>query len=92
MCDLNTFVFISLLPLLLLIAMVDLGIYIFKHRLITLMAYLSYVAVLAYYYMQTNLNPIIEASFWASSLFMVFTLYQGWEIGKKQVQCHVKNV
>lgn len=86
MGDLGTWVFISLLPLLLLIAMVDLGIYIFKHRLITLIAYLGYVAVLAYFYIQAHLNPILEAPFWASSLFMVYTLYQGWEIGKKQIK------
>lgn len=76
----------SLLPFLVLIAMADLGVYIFKHRLIAVIIMVAYASSLGYLYLSWGENPLNEALYWCCIGFMAFTLYLGWDVGKRQIQ------
>ena len=76
----------SLLPFMALITMVDVGVCIYKHKLIAVVIMLVYVSSLAYLFIGWGLNPLKEASFWGCSCFMAFVLYLGWDVGKRQMQ------
>lgn len=86
MDSLRVWLGMSLLPFMALITMVDVGVCIYKHKLIAVVIMLVYVSSLAYLIIGWDLNPLKEASFWACSCFMAFVLYLGWDVGKRQMQ------
>jgi len=86
MDSLGVWLGMSLLPFMALITMVDVGVCIYKHKLIAVVIMLAYVSSLAYLFIGWDLNPLKEASFWVCSCFMAFVLYLGWDVGKRQMQ------
>lgn len=86
MDSLGVWLGMSLLPFMALITMVDVGVCIYKHKLIAVVIMLTYVSSLAYLFIGWDLNPLKEASFWGCSCFMAFVLYLGWDVGKRQMQ------
>lgn len=86
MDSLGVWLGMSLLPFMALITMVDVGVCIYKHKLIAVVIMLVYVSSLVYLFNGWDLNPLKEASFWVCSCFMAFVLYLGWDVGKRQMQ------
>lgn len=86
MDSLGVWLGMSLLPFMALITMVDVGVCIYKHKLIAVVIMLVYVSSLAYLFIGWGLNPLKEASFWGCSWVMAFVLYLGWDVGKRQMQ------
>ena len=86
MDSLGVWLGMSLLPFMALITMVDVGVCIYKHKLIAVVIMLVYVSSLIYLFIGWDLNPLKESSFWVCSCFMAFVLYLGWDVGKRQMQ------
>lgn len=85
MVDIGIWLGVCLLPFVILVTMTGLGVYIFKHRLIAVILMIGYVALQVYFFATWDLNPLHRMEFWACSLLMVYTLYLGWEMGRKEV-------